>query len=150
MLKNFFKANENIKINECKKEKKLFLIACILIEIAKSDDNFDDNELSNIKDILKRNNHAITTTEIDDIFNDALKETNNSVEMYSLTKEIRDMFEHNQILELFQYMWEIILTDGEIDDFESGLIRKACGLFHVTGKESSLAKENAMLALSKK
>lgn len=148
MLKKFFKKDE--KINECQKEKKLFLIACVLIEIAKSDDNFDDKELLNIKDILKRNKPPITDNEIDSIFNDALNETNNSVEIYSLTKEIRDMFEHDQILELFQFMWEIILTDGEIDDFESGLIRKACGLFHVTGKESSIAKENAMLVLSKK
>ncbi len=148
MLKKFFKEDE--KINECQKEKKLFLIACILIEIAKSDDNFDDNELLNIKNILKRNNPSMSIEEIDGIFNNALKEIDNSVEIYSLTKEIRDMFDHDQILELFQFMWEIVLTDKEVDDFESGLIRKACGLFHITGKESSIAKQNAMLILNKK
>ena len=36
-----------------------------------------------------------------------------------------------------------ICQDGHIDDFESALMRKMVGLFHLTGKDSSLAKENA-------
>ena len=46
-------------------------------------------------------------------------------------------------------MGEIILVDNEVDDFETGLIRKVSGLFHITGKESSLAKEKAKKALAK-
>ena len=148
MLKDFFKKDKK-NINQLQKKEQIDLIACLLIEVAKSDDSFDESELTKIKDILRRNKAYSDDKQIDDIIDKALDDTTNSVEMYSLTKEIRDTFDHEQILELFQFMWEIILVDNEIDDFETGLIRKVSGLFHITGKESSLAKEKAKKALTK-
>ncbi len=148
MLKDFFKKDKK-NINQLQKKEQIDLIACLLIEVAKSDDSFDESELIKIKDILRRNKAYTDDKQIDDIIDKALDDTTNSVEMYSLTKEIRDTFDHEQILELFQFMWEIILVDNEIDDFETGLIRKVSGLFHITGKESSLAKEKAKKALTK-
>ena len=148
MLKDFFKKDKK-NINQLQKKEQIDLIACLLIEVAKSDDSFDESELIKIKDILKRNKVYSDDKQIDDIIDKALDETSNSVEMYSLTKEIRDTFDHEQILELFQFMWEIILVDNVVDDFETGLIRKVSGLFHITGKESSLAKEKAKKALPK-
>ena len=148
MLKDFFSKDKK-NINQLQKKEQIDLIACLLIEVAKSDDSFDESELIKIKDILRRNKAYSDDKQIDDIIDKALDDTTNSVEMYSLTKEIRDTFDHEQILELFQFMWEIILVDNEIDDFETGLIRKVSGLFHITGKESSLAKEKAKKALTK-
>ena len=148
MLKDFFKKDKK-NINQLQKKEQIDLIACLLIEVAKSDDSFDESELIKIKDILRRNKAYSDDKQIDDIIDKALGDTTNSVEMYSLTKEIRDTFDHEQILELFQFMWEIILVDNEVDDFETGLIRKVSGLFHITGKESSLAKEKAKKALAK-
>ena len=148
MLRDFFKKDKK-NINQLQKKEQIDLIACLLIEVAKSDDSFDESELIKIKDILKRNKVYSDDKQIDDIIDKALDETSNSVEMYSLTKEIRDTFDHEQILELFQFMWEIILVDNVVDDFETGLIRKVSGLFHITGKESSLAKEKAKKALTK-
>ena len=148
MLKDFFKKDKK-NINQLQKKEQIDLIACLLIEVAKSDDSFDESELIKIKDILRRNKAYSDDKQIDEIIDKALDDTSNSVEMYSLTKEIRDTFDHEQILELFQFMWEIILVDNEVDDFETGLIRKVSGLFHITGKESSLAKEKAKKALTK-
>ena len=82
----------------------------------------------------------LTDSAIAELISNALNESNERIELYSLTKKIRDTFSHKEILQLFVLMWEIILIDGKIDDFESSLIRKAIGLFHITGKESSEAK----------
>ena len=40
-------------------------------------------------------------------------------------------------------MWEIMLIDQKIDDFESALMRTAAGLFHISGKQSAEAKKAA-------
>ena len=40
-------------------------------------------------------------------------------------------------------MWQIILVDDVIDDFEANLMTRLVGLFHLTGRESSEAKEIA-------
>ena len=104
MLKDFFKKDKK-NINQLQKKEQIDLIACLLIEVAKSDDSFDESELIKIKDILRRNKAYSDDKQIDDIIDKALDDTSNSVEMYSLTKEIRDTFDHEQILELFQFMW---------------------------------------------
>ena len=70
--------------------------------------------------------------------------TEGNVEIYSLTKDIRDHFDKDEILEIFEYMWSVMLADGEIDDYESALMTKLVGLFHLTGKESAEAKKKAM------
>ena len=67
-----------------------------------------------------------------------------NVELYSLTKDIRDNFNKEEILEIFEYMWTVVLADGKIDDFEAALMSKLVGLFHLTGKESADAKKKAM------
>ena len=45
-------------------------------------------------------------------------------------------------------MWVVMLADGHVDDFEVAMMRKIIGLFHLTGKDSSIAKQNAMKTLN--
>ena len=45
----------------------------------------------------------------------------NSVEIYSLTKDIRDNFSHEEILKILEYMWIVMLADGYVDDYEDTL-----------------------------
>ena len=56
----------------------------------------------------------------------------------------RDNFSKEEILEIFEYMWSVVMADGKIDDFEAALMSKLVGLFHLTGKESAEAKKKAM------
>jgi uncharacterized tellurite resistance protein B-like protein len=41
-------------------------------------------------------------------------------------------------------MWEIILIDEVIDDYEASLMRKLVGLFHITDRESADARKIAI------
>ena len=139
-LKKFKKEHntENISDNE-----KNILITSLLIECAKGDYDFSDQEISKIKDLIK-NKLKIGQSEINSIFDKALELVEENVELYSLTKDIRDNFNKKEILEIFEYMWSVVLADGKIDDFEAALMSKLVGLFHLTGKESADAKKKAM------
>ena len=135
------------KTSTTSEEEKNILITSLLIECAKEDGNFSDNEIVKIKDLLAIK-LKIKRENIEDIFDQAVEISQDSVEIYSLTKEIRDNFSHDEILKILEYMWVIMLADGHIDDFEAALIRKLVGLFHLTGKDSSLAKENAQKVIN--
>ena len=139
-LKKFKKEHntENISDNE-----KTILITSLLIECAKGDYDFSEQEISKIKDLIK-NKLKIGQSEINSIFDKALEMVEENVELYSLTKDIRDNFSKEEILEIFEYMWSVVLADGKIDDFEAALMSKLVGLFHLTGKESADAKKKAM------
>ena len=41
---------------------------------------------------------------------------------------------------ILEYMW-VCIADGHVDDFEAAMMRKIIGLFHLTGKDSSIAKQ---------
>ena len=139
-LKKFKKEHKTEDISDNEKN---ILITCLLIECAKGDYDFSDQEISKIKDLIKKK-LKIDQPEINLIFDKALEMVQENVELYSLTKEIRDNFNKEEILKIFEYLWTVVLADGKIDDFEAALMSKLVGLFHLTGKESADAKKKAM------
>ena len=129
--------------NDVSDNEKNILITSLLIECAKGDYDFSDQEISKIKDLIKKK-LKIDQSKTNLIFDKALETVEENVELYSLTKDIRDNFNKEEILEIFEYMWAVVLADGKIDDFEAALMSKLVGLFHLTGKESADAKKKAM------
>ncbi|MAI29851.1 MAG: hypothetical protein CMP38_06555 [Rickettsiales bacterium] len=139
-LKKFKKENNTEDISDNEKN---ILITSLLIECAKGDYDFSDQEISKIKDLIKKK-LKIDQSKVNSIFDNALEMVEENVEIYSLTKDIRDNFNKEEILEIFEYMWSVVLADGRVDDFEAALMTKLVGLFHLTGKESAEAKKKAM------
>ena len=139
-LKKFKKEHNTEDISDNEKN---ILITSLLIECAKGDYDFSDQEILKIKDLIKKK-LKIDQPKINLIFDKALEMIQGNVELYTLTKDIRDNFNKEEILEIFEYMWTVVLADGKIDDFEAALMSKLVGLFHLTGKESADAKKKAM------
>ena len=139
--------NDNLKTQELSSIDKAILISTLLVECARSDDSFTDTEKEQIKKILKNKLH-LDSSEVEQCFETANESSEKSIEIYSLTKEIRDNFDKEEILFIFELLWKIILSDGIIDDFESSMMTKLTGLFHLTGKENAEAKKNAQTALN--
>ena len=139
-LKKFKKEHNTEDISDNEKN---ILITSLLIECAKGDYDFSDQEILKIKDLIKKK-LKIDQPKINLIFDKALEMVEENVELYSLTKDIRDNFDKEEILQIFEYMWSVVLADGKIDDFEAALMSKLVGLFHLTGKESAEAKKKAM------
>ena len=96
-LKKFKKedSTEDISDNE-----KNILITSLLIECAKGDYDFSDQEISKIKDLIKKK-LKIDQSKINLIFDKALEMVEENVELYSLTKDIRENFSKKEILEIF-------------------------------------------------
>ena len=139
-LKKFKKVDSTEEVSDNEKN---ILVTSLLIECAKGDYDFSDQEISKIKDLIKKKLN-IEQPKVNLIFDKALEMVEENVELYSLTKDIRDNFKKEEILEIFEYMWTVVLADGKIDDFEAALMSKLVGLFHLTGKESADAKKKAM------
>ena len=139
--------SEKAELTGATSEEKNILIASLLIECAKEDGDFSDDEIIKIKSLLNAKLN-IDSNDVNAIFDAALEITQDNVEIYSLTKDIRDNFSHEEILKILEYMWAVMLADGHVDDFEAALMRKIIGLFHLTGKDSSIAKENALNSLN--
>ena len=143
MFKIFKNLSDENKISDLKPSEKNLLIASILIECAKEDGEISEIEISQIKTILS-NKLKLKDEDIKVLLEQAILESNQRVELYSVIKKIREISSEDEINDLFISMWEIILADDVIDDFESTLMRKLVGLFHITDRDSAEAKRTAL------
>ena len=140
MFKFFNK--ETPDINKLDLKDKNFLIASILIECGYEDGDLSENEKLLISKILEKK-LSLSTEDVTNIIQDAIENNKKTVEIYSLIRNLREKLPHDEILTLFISMWEIVLVDGNIDDFEAALMRKLVGLFHITDRESAEARKKA-------
>ena len=86
---NFLKKFQENEPTEVSSDEKNILITAILIECAKEDGDFSDVEIEKIKKLLE-NKLGVDTEKISSIFDQAIDLCQDSVEIYSLTKDIRE------------------------------------------------------------
>ena len=111
-------------------------IAALLVHAAKIDEIYSDNEKKLIKDFIK--SYLISDNE-NEILKDAEKIENNSNQLLSYTNIIKQ----NSIeikKDIIEHLWKIIISDNMIDQYESNLMRRICGLIYFPDKESAEIK----------
>ena len=76
--------------------------------------------------------------------NKAIENKNNSKSLYHYTSFINKNFTDEKKLLLIEALWEIVLSDGEIHDYESSLIRRLAGLLYISDVSSGNARKKAL------
>ena len=75
---------------------------------------------------------------------EAVENKNNSKSLHYYTSFINKNFTEDKKLLLIEVLWEIVLSDGEIHDFESNLIRRLSGLLYISDVNSGNARKRAL------
>ena len=141
LLKNILN-NPNSK-EDNNSNKNLELLCGLMIEAAYTDGQIDNIELNKIKMSLI-NVFTEDPNEVDLILEKALKNKNNSNSLHHYTSFINKNFEEDKKLLLVETLWEIVLSDGKIHDFESSLIRRLSGLLYISDVDSGNARKRAI------
>ena len=147
MFKNFKSFFEEAKKKEHDDKEYLdediYAVLSLLIEASKIDGLIDNQELELIKSILVKKFH-LNSSKAEKSIQFVIQKSDEKVEIYSDIKVILENMDHNERISVVEMLWKIILADGEIDQYESNLISRICGLLHITGPESSEAKKRAL------
>tara|TARA_B100000989_G_C19342204_1_gene385463 strand:- start:62 stop:514 length:453 start_codon:yes stop_codon:yes gene_type:complete len=150
-LINLLKNILNNKLSSEEEEdnnKNLELLCGLMIEAAYTDGQIDDSELKKIKfsliEIFKEDSYKVEL-----VLKDAIKNKNNSKSLHHYTSYINKNFTDDKKLLLIETLWEIVLSDGEIHDFESNLIRRLAGLLYISDVNSGNARKRALDKLSR-
>jgi len=141
LLKNIL--NNQNSIEEKESNKNLELLCGLMIEAAYTDGNIDKNELSKITKSLV-NTFNEDAKDVDLMLKEAVKNKNNSKSLHHYTSFINKNFDDDKKLLLIEALWEIVLSDGQIHDFESNLIRRLAGLLYVSDVNSGNARKRAL------
>ena len=145
LLKNILKNQEYSE--ETENNKDLELLCGLMIEAAYTDGQIDTSELKKIKisliEIFQED-----SKEVELVLNDAINNKNNSKSLHYYTSYINKNFTDDKKLLLIEALWEIVLSDGEVHDFESNLIRRLAGLLYISDVNSGNARKRALDKLS--
>ena len=141
LLKNILN-HKNSKDEEVD-SKNLELICGLMIEAAYTDGTIAESELKKIKFSLI-NVFDEDSEEVGLVLDEAIKNKNNSKSLHYYTSFINKNFDSDKKLLLIEALWEIVLSDGEIHDFESNLIRRLAGLLYISDVKSGNARKRAL------
>ncbi len=141
LLKNILNSQNTQENNN--KNKDLELLCGLMIEAANTDGQIDPNELKKIKYSLI-NIFFEDPKEVNLVLEKAEENKNNSKSLHHYTSFINKNFDNKKKILLIETLWEIVLSDGKVHDFESSLIRRLSGLLYISDVDSGNAKKRAL------
>ena len=108
-------------------------ITALLVHVANIDEAYTDKEKKIIKDFIASFSYNDADTE--EILNQAEKLESDSIQLLNFTNLIKK--ETLEIkTEVMEHLWKIIISDKSIDQYESSLMRRICGLIYFPDKLS--------------
>ena len=142
---SFFKNKEKEK-DTVNNDKSYSNIAALLIHVAKIDENYEDKE----KEIIRKTliELGATISNIDKLITDASIIEENSNQILSFTREVKNAPESDKI-RIVESLWKIIYSDDNADMYETNLMRRLAGLLYIDAKTMGDLKEKVKKELSK-
>ncbi|MEG3619303.1 TerB family tellurite resistance protein [Magnetovibrio sp. PR-2] len=128
------------------KHDKQLAAAALLVEAAVMDGNFDDDERTVVLDLLK-DRFELSGEDAHALTQQAETTVAESKELYTLTRTVKDAFDHEERVEMIEMLWTVSLADGVIHDYEANLVRRVSGLLYVSDRESGEARKRALTSV---
>jgi uncharacterized tellurite resistance protein B-like protein len=144
-LKNIFANND---VNQLEDNKEIDILSGLLIEAANTDGNITQEELNKISTSLI-NVFKEDPKKVEESLVIALGNKDNSRSLYFYTSKLNKSFSDEKKIMLIEVLWEVILSDNEIHDFETNLIRRLAGLLYISDVECGNAKIRASRKVQK-
>jgi len=139
-LKFFFHQSEEIHQNNTDD---LHLLSGLMLETANIDGHVDQQEVDKISKVLIDIFHEEPSA-VEVELKKCLEELEEHKSFHSFTSQINQSFSNEKKIILLEILWEIILEDGELHDFESNLMRRLAGLLYISDVQCGNAKKRAL------
>ena len=145
-LRNIF--SSNINQNHEDHSKDIDILVGLMIEAANTDGNVSNDEVDKIS-VSLINIFKEHPKDVEVAISKALNDKDNSNSLHFYTSKLNKSFSHEKKLLLIEVLWEVILSDNEIHDFESNLLRRLAGLLYISDIECGNAKKRANYKVNK-
>lgn len=121
-------------------------VASLFVKAAELDGDFGAEERTLIGKLLAEH-FELSETAANELLERASHRVGASVEMYGLTRDIKNELDHAERVELMEMLWQVAYADGVLHDYEANLMRRLSGLLYVSDQESGEARKRAQRAL---
>ncbi|MBD1146930.1 TerB family tellurite resistance protein [Pelagibacterales bacterium SAG-MED28] len=111
-------------------------ISALLVHAANIDEIYSNHEKDLIKDFI---NSYLKNDDANEVLKKAEEIENNSNQLLNYTNIIKE----NSIeikKDIIEHLWKVIISDNTVDQYESNLMRRICGLIYFPDKECAEIK----------
>ena len=111
-------------------------ISALLVHAAKIDEIYSEHEKDLVKYFIKS---YLKDDDIDEILKKAEEIESNSNQLLSFTNIIKQNSTDIK-KDIIEHLWKLIISDNTVDQYESNLMRRICGLIYFPDKECAEIK----------
>ena len=121
-------------------KKSVIGITALLIHAANIDENYSEHEKELVKEFIKS---YLKDGNSDEILKEAEEIEKNSNQLLNYTNVIKqNSLEIKK--DIIEHLWKVLISDNTVDQYESNLMRRICGLIYFSDKESAEIKLNLL------
>ena len=121
-------------------KKSVIGIAALLVHAANIDENYSDHEKELVKEFIKSYLKEENSDEILKKAEEIEKNSNQLLNYTNIIKQISLEFKKD----IIEHLWKILISDNTVDQYESNLMRRICGLIYFSDKECAEIKLNLL------
>ena len=111
-------------------------ITALLVHAANIDENYSDHEKELVKEFIKS---YLNDENSDQILKKAEEIEKNSNQLLNYTNIIKqNSLEIKK--DIIEHLWKVLISDNTVDQYESNLMRRICGLIYFSDKECAEIK----------
>jgi len=110
--------------------KSIIGITALLVHAAKIDEIYSDHEKELIKGFIKS---YLKNDDSEEILKKAEEIEKDSNQLLNFTKIVKEK-DTEVKSDIIEHLWKIIISDNKVDQYESNLIRRICGLIYFPDK----------------
>ena len=111
----------------------------ILLEVAKSDDEFSSIEKATVKAILKKK-FDVSAEAVEELMEMASKKREESVDLWQFTNLINKNYTKEEKIKIVESAWRVIYADEKLDGYEDHFVHKLAKLLQLDHSELIEAK----------
>lgn len=123
-----------------------FAAAALMSEAARLDGRFDAQERESVLRLL-RHRFDLEREDAEALLAAADARIEHSQQILPFTRTIKDRLSEPERIELVEMLWEVIYADGDVHDYEAGLMRRIGGLIYVQDVDMGAARKRALARL---
>ena len=112
-------------------------ITALLVHVANIDEAYTDKEKKIIKNFIA--SFSYSDSDVEEVLKEAEELESDSIQLLSFTNLVKK--ESLELkTEVMEHLWKIIISDKSVDQYESSLMRRICGLIYFPDKLSGEIK----------
>ncbi len=122
------------RVKDLREEELRLASGALLITAGGIDGEFDPDERRKVRALLQRR-FDLTPDELRRLFEDAAVEERDAVDLYRFTSVLCRELNQDGRKRIVEMLWEVVMADGVVDEFESNLVWRVAELIGVSTRD---------------